>query len=175
MINKKSSLAESVTPTSQSEVPISPAILKTKRELAKEKLEKLIKEESRLVKGIFQCFETPGSTVKITVRKYPNIPPFEKTMTDGEMYEIPLYVARHLNGIDASAGAAADPDLRNPNIGTCSYPVHGFLMKNKDSLPMSSPVGMIEGHSGIPVPIVGVAKRVKRFGFQSMEFAGAEV
>ena len=29
------------------------------------------------------------------------------------------------------------------------------------------------GESGIPVPIVGIAKRVKRFGFQSLEFAGA--
>ena len=28
-----------------------------------------------------------------------------------------------------------------------------------------------EGQDGIPVPIVGISKKVKRYGFQSLEFA----
>lgn len=142
-----------------------PYVVKTKKELGRAKLDEMMKEETKTVKGMFQCFETPGATVKIVVKKYPGIPQFEKTMTDGEIYEIPLYVARHLNGIDATAGAVGDPELRRPNIGTCSYPVHGFMMKNNELNPS------VLGEGGAPVPIIGISKRVKRYGFQSMEFA----
>lgn len=162
---KNLNLASSLTPT---QIMGAPAITKSDKERAKVKLAELIAEETKVVRGMFQCFETPGATVKIVVRKYPGIPHFEKTMTDGETYDIPLYVARHLNGIDASAGAAGD--VKNPNIGTCSYPVHGFKWKNE--APPSQLGAGPSGEGGIPVPIVGIAKRVKRFGFQSMEFAG---
>ena len=159
-------VAESVLPINEA-----PAITKTKKELAQEKLLQLIKEETRMVKGMFQCFETPGATIKIDIRKFPEkqpygVPAFSKTMTDGYTYEVPLYVARHLNGIDATAGACSDHP--NPNIGTCSYPVHGFLWQQGQPMPNAG-----QDVKGVPVPLIGIAKRVKRFGFQSMEFAGA--
>lgn len=88
-------------------------------------------------------------------------------MTDGETYEIPLYAARFLNGIDVSAGALGDPARRNQNIGTCSYGVHGFRMDSPVDLKKSQ-----EGHQGIPVPIVGITSRKRRYGFQSLEFGG---
>lgn len=138
---------------------------------AKEKLQTLMKEESRIVKGIFQCFETPGATTKIIVHKYPTpdkggIPPFEMVMTDGETYEVPLYVARFLNGIDVMAGALGDSSKRNINIGTCSYPIHGFAWRG-EAPPTSS-----QDARGVPVPMIAVSRRVRRYGFQSMEFAG---
>lgn len=155
------------------EIIQAPNIAKSTKELAKEKLRQLMKEESRTVKGIFQCFETPGATVTVNVKKYPDpdqggIPAFSKTMTDGETYEIPLYVARFLNGVDATAGAMGDANKRNINIGTCSYPVHGFKSSG-DTLASSG-----QDARGIPVPIIGISKRVKRYGFQSLEFAGGE-
>lgn len=161
MCSKK--LSESVTPVE------APMISKPRSEQAKDKLLQMIKEETKMVKGIFQCFETPGATVKITLRKYPEkygVPVFDKTMTDGMIYDIPLYVARHLNGIDVTAGALGDNP--NPNIGTCSYGVHGFSWKEGQPLPSA---GL--DSKGVPVPIVGITKRVKRFGFQSMEFNAA--
>ena len=158
----KTNIAESVLPAVEA-----PSISKSTKEAAKERLEQFKNEESRLVKGIFQCFETPGASVKIFVKKYAGIQPFEKVMTDGYEYEVPLYVARHLNGIDATAGAMAAPELRNPRIGTCSYPIHGFKMPDTGRLTGSN----IDG-AGIPVPIVGIVKRFKRYGFQSLEFAG---
>lgn len=161
---EKIDVASSVTPAVEA-VHVSKSV----KEAAKQKLQELIKEETKLVKGIFQNFENPGAMQKIIVRKYPGIPPFEKEMWDGETYEIPLYVARHLNGIDVSAGALGDPSRRNQNIGTCSYPKHGWMLAGKNSDPSVSPIG--EG--GIPVQIAGITKRVKRYGFQSMEFAGA--
>lgn len=150
-ISKK--LSESVTPAVEA-----PHITKTAKELGKEKLKKFIEEETRTVRGIFQCFETPGGMVKIIVKKYPGIPHFEREMIDGHTYEVPLYVARHLNGIDVTAGAI------DGRVGTCSYPVHGFRMQG-DQLNRSQ-----VDQEGIPVPIVGVVKRVKRYGFQSLEF-----
>jgi hypothetical protein len=57
----------------------------------------------------------------------------------------------------------------NKQIGTCSYAIHGFKYSG-DMLPPSA-LGMgAGGEQGIPVPIIGVTKRVKRYGFQSLEF-----
>lgn len=133
--------------------------LKAKNSKISPKLQKFIDEETKLVKGRFKMFESPGASVKILVKKYPGIPPFEKLMYDGEMYEVPLYVARHLNGIDITAGAC------DPKIGTCSYPIHGFQTPEKG--------GQVPCHlneAGVPVPVIGVAKRVRRYGFESLQF-----
>jgi len=170
---EKIDIAESVTTTQ------APVISKGAKEAAQEKLKKLMEEESKLVRGIFQCFENPGATQKITYKKYPTqaemrkrgqhggVEPFEKVMTDGQEYQIPLYVARFLNGTDVSAGALGDESKKNIQIGTCSFSVHGFKYAGDSPAPSSL------GDGGIPVPIVGVTKRVKRYGFQSLEFAGA--
>ncbi len=115
---------------------------------AKEKLDRFIKEETRMVKGVFQNFENPGGSLQLQVRKYKGHF-FNQVLKDGEEYEVPLYVARHLNGIDVTAEAL------NGKLGTCSYEVHKFLCDAN---------GM---------PIINRETRKKRYGFQSMEFAGA--
>lgn len=129
-----------------------------------DRLQQLIKEEIRNVKGRFRCFEAPGSRQTITVKKYKDVPMFKKEMVDGEVYEIPLYVARFLNGTDA---VARD---RNGDVGSCSYPVHGFKWNPSEPLPSSALGAGPSGEMGIPVPLVGVAKRIRRFGFESLEF-----
>lgn len=152
-----------------------PHVSKSQKEIARTKLDELIKQETRLVKGRFQCFETPGATVRVTVKKYKDVPVFEREMTDGCTYEIPLYVARHLNGFDMTAGAAAESGQRNTDIGTCSYPKHGFVMPGRDAALNPSTMGGIPGGPvGIPVPIVGVEKRIRRYGFQSLEFGSEQ-
>jgi len=143
------------------EIPVNILIPKSTKELAKEALTKFIAEETKVVKGRFRCFETAGASQRIQVRKYPGVPMFDKVMTDGEMYDVPLYVARHLNGIDVTARAV------DGKIYTCSYPIHGFKY-NGD---MAPPSGL--GDGGIPVPLVGVSKRIRRFGFESLEFDAA--
>lgn len=145
-------------------------VARPSKEVTKAKIQELIKEETRMVKGIFQCFETPGASVTISIRKYPGIPPFKMTMRDGETYEIPLYVARFLNGVDVSAGALGDQNKANKLIGTCSYAVHGF----KWDKGQEAPRGLEAAYENLPsvVPVVGVSKRVKRYGFQSLEFGG---
>lgn len=142
-------------------------VSKETKELAKEKIKELIQEETKLVRGVFINFETPGAAAPITVKKYPGVPTFTKTMKDGETYEIPLYVARFLNGIDVSVGAVDNPNKGSQLIGTCQYAVHGWKMDNADDFKQGIDTG------GTVVPIVGITKRVKRYGFNSVEFAGA--
>lgn len=122
-------------------------IQRCSKEESKKKLEKFMKEELRLVKGVFQFFECPGMSAPITVKKYPGHM-FQMDMQDGEEYEIPLYVARFLNGIDVTAEAI------DGKLHTCSYPINSHIM-DKDGNPIVSPT-----------------KRKRRFGFQSMEFGG---
>lgn len=179
-MSKKIEIPGSVTPSV--EVPY---ISQSKKDLANKKLKELMAEEGKLVRGIFQNFENPGATQKVTYKKYPTpaemrkrggeggLEPFSKTMTDGFEYEIPLYVARFLNGTDVSAGVLGDEKKGSFFVGTCSYGISGFKFSG-DNVPASQ-MGMgPNGEGGIPVPIVGVTKRVKRYGFQSLEFAAGD-
>lgn len=145
------------------EVPVNILIPKSTKELAQEALKKFIVEETKMVKGRFRCFENPGASQRIQVRKYPGVPMFDRVMTDGEMYEVPLYVARHLNGIDVTARAV------DGKIFTCSYPIHGFKFSGNE-IPRSQEGFGPSGEGGIPVPIIGVSKRIRRYGFESLEF-----
>lgn len=139
----KLNVTESVTPTMSGR-----KMTAEEKGAAKKKLDAFIKEETRMVKGIFQNFECPGGTQPFSVKKYPGIEPFNKIMEDGKEYEVPLYVARFLNGIDVTAEGLGG------KLGTCSHPVHSHIV-DKDGN-----------------PTVSLEKRKKRFGFQSLEFGG---
>jgi len=67
------------------------------------------KEESKLVKGVFRCLEPIGGNVKFAFRKYKWDSTQWYTMFDGETYEVPLAVARHLNN-------------------NCNYNVHSHIL-----------------------------------------------
>ena len=157
---KNLNVAAAVTPISGLHVS------KETKELAKEKIKDLIAEETKIVKGIFINYETPGASATITVRKYPGVPVFTKSMKDGEMYDIPLYVARFLNGTDVSVGAVDNPNKGSQLIGTCQYGVHGWKMDNAEDFKQGIDVG------GTVVPSVAITKRVKRYGFNSVDFGG---
>lgn len=131
------------------------------KQMNNEKLQKLIKEETKLVKGRFRIYDRPGAKEKVLCRKYPGIPEFDQTMVDGVMYEIPLYVARHLNGIDACAEGC------DRNIHTCQQAIHGFKIMNGNLAPSDI------APNGIPVPVVGITWK-KKYGFESLEFDSAE-
>lgn len=122
-------------------------------------LKKFMEEESKMVTGRFKNYESPGGTLPFCAGKYPGQPLFKKTFLDGEVYEVPLWVARHLNGVDKTAKAL------NGRIGSCSYPIHGFKWDANKPAPQNQ-----EGGGGVPVPIVGVSKRKQRYGFESLEF-----
>jgi hypothetical protein len=49
------------------------------------------------VKGIFKFYEVPGGALKFPFRAYKEDPVEFYELTDGQVYTIPLGVARHLN------------------------------------------------------------------------------
>lgn len=140
------------------------------KEKNKSRLQKFMEDETRLVKGRFRSYQNPGSREKIYFKKYPTraemskrgesggVEPFEKWMVDNEVYEIPLYVARHLNGTDITAEAV------NGKINSCAYPIHSFMAKGNDLAPCQLDA------AGIPVPVLTSQKYERRFGFESLEF-----
>lgn len=159
MTQLKGIAKESVTPV----VTIINAIQENPKPAhSNDKLARFIEEESKMVKGRFRCFENPGSSARIQIRKYKGIPMFDKWMWDGEAYDVPLYVARHLNGIDATATHI------NGKVNSCSYPIHGFL--SVDNNLVQGQDSMIEGGATV-VPKENIVKRVRRYGFESLEFS----
>lgn len=54
-------------------------------------------EERKIVRGIFRFHEVPGGQMEFMYRKYKGDPLEKFSMKDGEVYEVPLGVARHLN------------------------------------------------------------------------------
>lgn len=59
------------------------------------------------VRGIFRFHEVPGGTMSFVFKKYKEDPVENFTLVDGEIYSLPLGVAKHLNK-------------------NCWYPVHSY-------------------------------------------------
>jgi hypothetical protein len=79
------------------------------RKISPDEMRKMREKDNKLVKGIFRCYEPRGGSFTFNIKKYKGDKVFSKTMVDGEIYEIPLHVAKHLNQ-------------------NCSYPVHSYVM-----------------------------------------------
>lgn len=67
------------------------------RKMTREEMRKERDRENKTVKGVFRCFEPPGGSFKFSFKKYAGDPVKTYTMVDGETYEVPLMVAKHLN------------------------------------------------------------------------------
>jgi hypothetical protein len=67
------------------------------REKIKQKIEAQRIKENKLVRGKFIFHEVPGGSMTFPFRKFPGDPIRKYTFVDGEIYKIPLSVAKHLN------------------------------------------------------------------------------
>ena len=90
-------------------------------------------KDRELVKGIFHFYELPGGVLEFVFKKYEGDPVERFSLVDGQVYSIPLGVAKHLN--------------KNGY-----YPVHEYEVDERGN------------------PSTRIGKKVKRFGFQSLEF-----
>jgi hypothetical protein len=61
------------------------------------KLKKLRDKSREKVKGIFRFHEVPGGEVTFVYKEFKGEPVEKYTMRDGQIYEVPLGVAKHLN------------------------------------------------------------------------------
>ena len=89
------------------------------------------------VKGIFKFYEVPGGNLSFCYKEFKEDDVEKYSFTDGQIYEIPLGVARHLNK-------------------------NGWYPRHRHTLDASGN------------PLVDVGSKVRRFGFQSLEFVDIE-
>ncbi len=68
-----------------------------RKKKASEEIEKQRKEHSKKVKGIFKSLETPGATITFSFREFKGEPIRTYELVDGQTYDLPLGVARHIN------------------------------------------------------------------------------
>lgn len=131
-----------LTPTTEKNV----SIITSRKDEAKKRLKKLQDEETQMVKGRFIFHECPGGSTRITCKKFKDVPTFDQVMEDNKVYEVPLYVARHLNGMDRAAEAL------NGLINSCAYPIHKHAQDSQGA------------------PRIDVGQWRRRFSFQSLDF-----
>lgn len=70
---------------------------KNTRKITSEEMRKLRDKDNKIVKGIFRCYEPRGGSMTFSFKKYKGDEVFKMTMVDGDIYNIPLMVAKHLN------------------------------------------------------------------------------
>ncbi len=107
--------------------------LKSKKEVLASKLRYQRDKDREIVKGIFRFYEVPGGSMGFSFKMYKEDAVEKHTLKDGEVYPLPLGVAKHLN----KSGW---------------YPVHEFALDDNGR------------------PLMKIGKKVRRYGFQSLEF-----
>lgn len=101
-------------------------------------------KDREIVKGIFRFHEVPGGTLSFSFRAYKEDQVERYDLTDGEIYSIPLGVARHLNK-------------------NCWYPEYEYIPGEPH---------LQGGYGGGKSMRVG--RKVRRCSFQSLEFVDIE-
>lgn len=111
--------------------------IKDKKEVTKQSLKYSRDKDREMVKGIFRFYEVPGGSMSFVFKVYKEDPVERFDFVDGEVYKIPLGVAKHLN--------------KNG-----WYPVH------------------VHSVDDVGKPSMRIGQKVRRFGFQSLEFVDIE-
>lgn len=101
------------------------------------KLKREMEKDREMVKGFFKYYEVPGGNVPFVYRKYKGEKIQKYDLYDGQIYTLPLGVAKHLNR-------------------SGWYPVHAYT----------------QDANGNTHQMIG--KKVRRYGFQSLEFIDLE-
>jgi len=78
-----------------------------KKKLTAKDLEALRARDAEKVNGKFIFHEVPGGVMDFSIKLYKGDAPQNYSLRDGEIYELPLGVARHLNT-------------------NCYYPIHSY-------------------------------------------------
>lgn len=90
-------------------------------------------KDREMVKGIFKFYEVPGGSMSFVYRAYKEDPVERFDLVDGQVYKLPLGVAKHLN--------------KNG-----WFPLHTYALDEYGK------------------PAMKIGQKVRRFGFQSLEF-----
>lgn len=74
-----------------------PRARRNTRKITTEEMNKMRESDHRVVRGMFRCYEPRGGSMTFSFKKYKGDEVLKYTMVDGDIYEIPLMVAKHLN------------------------------------------------------------------------------
>lgn len=74
-----------------------PRARKNTRKITDEEMRKMREKDHKMVKGIFRCYEPRGGAITFSFKKYKGDDVLKYNMIDGDVYDIPLMVAKHLN------------------------------------------------------------------------------
>lgn len=98
------------------------------RKITADEMRKMKEKDHQVVKGVFRCYEPRGGSFTFNFKKYKGDKVGKYTMTDGQTYEVPLMVAKHLNQncwyprhthvLDASGNPTVD---RGTKVKRCSF------------------------------------------------------
>jgi len=89
--------------------------VKKKKIKTKSKKELEIEKDTKIVKGVFRYTEIPGGTMKFSFRKYKEVPLKSYSLVDGQIYELPYMVAKHISN-------------------NCSYPIHRYMQDDNGNV-----------------------------------------
>lgn len=115
-------------------------------------------KDREVVKGIFRFHECPGATMQFPYRAYKEDQVERYDLTDGQIYSIPLGVAKHLNK-------------------NCWYPEYGFIPTYPGQATTDvrtgvyNPTGNAGQYYGHGMTVI---KKIRRCSFQSLEFVDIE-
>ena len=103
--------------------------------ISNEEMRKMREKDNRLVKGIFRCYEPRGGSFTFNYKKYRRDKGLKYTISDGQTYEVPVMVAKHLNNdcwyprhshvLDSNGNPIVDPGKR---VQRCSFDSLEFMM-----------------------------------------------
>lgn len=116
------------------------------KEAAQKKLRTQALRDSEMVRGRFKFHEVPGGSVSFCFKVYNNEDVKKYTFIDGQIYTIPLGVARHLNK-------------------NCWYPEYGYMPVQQGEQPSFG--GSYNDQTGMNLR---VSRQIQRMGFESLEF-----
>ena len=70
---------------------------KNTKKLSSQAITDMKEKDHKMVCGLFHCYEPRGGSMTFSFKKYPGDNVLQYTLTDGEKYDLPLMVAKHLN------------------------------------------------------------------------------
>lgn len=126
------------------------APIKKEKELSKGNLRYQRDKDREMVKGIFRFYEVPGGSMEFVFKKYKEDPVERFTLYDGQVYSIPLGVAKHLNKdcwyplhshiLDENG----KPSMKvNQRVARCGFQSLEFV-DAEDLTPLAKPLATVE-------------------------------
>jgi len=74
-----------------------PRARRNSRKITDDEMRKMRDKDHKMVKGMFRCYEPRGGSMTFSFKKYKGDDVLKFHLVDGDIYDIPLMVAKHLN------------------------------------------------------------------------------